>query len=166
MHDRDALGFHCRVPLDDVKSIIKRFDHLDLRKFRIYVRLNIRANEFEDFVQERSTVVDCFVGQRVNPLILVLVEFDCNLRFWIEHAHDLMRHDCRFPALQKLLATDNSDCISSPDFTSSHIHFRDLKYASNWSWLCPITRAPNLVGIDSDVCIRDLIPCLAHVSMV
>ena len=94
------------------------------------------------------------------------VDFDCSLRFLSEHFHDLMGKSSQFPAFQKLIASKHSNYIGSANFSASLSHFCYLKNISNWSALSPITRAPNFIGINCDVGIRNLVPYLEHVNLV
>jgi hypothetical protein len=52
----NLFGYHSRMSLHNVESIINGFNAFDLCKFRIDVGLNIWAHQFENFVQKRTTI--------------------------------------------------------------------------------------------------------------
>ncbi len=63
----NALGFHGRVPFDNVVTVIDRFDGLDFGELSINIHLNIRIHEFESFIEKRMTIHHNFIGEGINP---------------------------------------------------------------------------------------------------
>jgi hypothetical protein len=60
LFDGDVLRFHGRVPFDNVKAIVGRFDGFDLHKFSINIYLYIWTHELENFIEERMAISDDF----------------------------------------------------------------------------------------------------------
>jgi hypothetical protein len=91
------------VPFDNVEAMIDRFDGLDFSKLSLIICLNIRTHELESFIEKGSTVHHNFIGEGINPLVPVLLDFDCGLSVRTQHCHDLEGKDGGLPAFHELL---------------------------------------------------------------
>jgi hypothetical protein len=67
MFDGDLLGLHSRMPFDNVKGMINWFDALDFCKFSINIGFNVWAHHLENFIEERATIINYFVGKCHRP---------------------------------------------------------------------------------------------------
>ena len=66
------------MPFDNFVTMINRFDGLDFGKLGINICLNVRTHELESFIEKQTVVHHNFIGEGINPLICILLDFDCS----------------------------------------------------------------------------------------